>query len=484
MGLKIKRDPIGDRLHEKSRRRNERTAETQRAEPTRPPRNDLVPNNLNTQMWPIERLRLPPCDVRKHTPAQVERIKRSIGEFGLALPLLIWTDGQIIDGGSVYLACQALGMDEVPCIVVEHLTKVQANALRLALNRLQERGEWDFDNLKVAVEELRLEDLDLAVTGFELPEIDALFLDDELNPADDELPEQDAGPPVTRLGDVWRLGKHCVACGDARNPDVYVTILKGQLVRFVFTDVPFNVKIKGHVTSGKHAEFPMASGELNRKDFGGFNTAWMDCCKAWLMPGGLLATFIDWRSVALVIACAQELGLDLINLIAWVKTNGGMGSLYRSQHELLPLFKKPGASHINNVQLGKHGRYRTNVWQYPGASSLGSDARRGLADHPTVKPVAMLEDALLDLTLLSDLVLDPFAGSGSTLIACEKTGRRCRAIELEPRYVDLIVRRWEQLTGKVAMLEATGEGFAETAARRRLDAKEPLLLEDHHVRSA
>lgn len=484
MGLKIKRDQIGDRLREKSRQRRSRSAETQRAEPTQPSRNDLLPNNLHPQMWPIERLHLPACDVRKHTPAQVERIKRSIGEFGLVLPLLICADGEIIDGGSVYLTCRALGLAEVPCIVVEHLTKGQAHALRLALNRLQERGEWDFDNLKVAFEELRLEDLDLAVTGFELPEIDALFLDDELNPADDELPEQDAGPPVTRLGDVWRLAQHCVACGDARNPDVYATILNGHLVRFVFTDVPFNVKIKGHVTSGKHAEFAMASGEMSREAFGAFNTAWIKCCLAWLMPGGLLSTFIDWRSIELVMACARELGLDLINLISWIKSNGGMGSLYRSQHELLPLFKKPGAAHVNNVQLGKHGRYRTNVWQYPGASSLGSDARRGLSDHPTVKPVAMLEDALLDLTLLSDLVLDPFAGSGSTLIACENTGRRCRAIELEPRYVDLIVRRWEQLTGKVAMLEATSESFAETAAQRRLDAKEPLLLEDHSVRSA
>ena len=162
----------------------------------------------------------------------------------------------------------------------------------------------------------------------------------------------------------------------------------------------------------------------------------------------------------------------MLNLIVWAKTNAGMGSLYRSRHELMPIFKKGKASHINNVQLGKNGRWRSNVWTYPGASSIGSEARQGLQHHPTVKPVAMLEDALLDITERGDIVLDPFLGSGSTLIAAEKTGRRCRGLELDPLYVDVILRRYEAVTGRPAVLESTGETYAELALRRQRDAED------------
>ena len=163
-----------------------------------------------------------------------------------------------------------------------------------------------------------------------------------------------------------------------------------------------------------------------------------------------------------VSTAAVELGLAPLNLI-WAKTNAGMGSLYRSQHELLPLFKKGNAAHVNNVKLGKGGRWRSNLWTYPGASSLGSDARRGLRDHPTVKPTAMLEDALLDLTNRDDSVLDPFLGSGSMLIAAEKTGRRCRAVELDPLYVDVAVRRWQAHSKRDAVHAESGELFCERA---------------------
>ena len=240
--------------------------------------------------------------------------------------------------------------------------------------------------------------------------------------------------------------------------------------RLILTDEPYNVPIAGHVTGGAHREFAMASGEMSADEFLAFNLAWIAAAEGYLCDGGVLGTFIDWRGQATVHAAVTKLGFEALNLIVWAKTNAGMGSLYRSQHELLPLFKKGQAPHVNNVALGKRGRWRSNVWTYPGASSLGSDARRGLQDHPTVKPTAMLEDALLDLTNRGDIVIDPFLGSGSTLIAANKIGRVCRGIELDPLYVDVIVRRYEAATGNDAVLVETGETFERLAARRGREA--------------
>jgi DNA modification methylase len=237
--------------------------------------------------------------------------------------------------------------------------------------------------------------------------------------------------------------------------------------RLVLTDEPYNVRISGNVTGGSHREFAMASGEMSGSEFLTFNLAWMKAALDQLADGGLFGTFIDWRGLPAVHAAATQLGLVPINLIVWAKTNAGMGSLYRSQHELLPLFKKGDGDHLNNIDLGRKGRWRSNLWVYPGASSIGSDARNGLRDHPTVKPTALLADALLDVTARGDIVIDPFLGSGSTLVAAEKTGRRCRGVEIDPLYVDVIIRRYQAETGREAILEATGETFAALAARRR-----------------
>ena len=225
----------------------------------------------------------------------------------------------------------------------------------------------------------------------------------------------------------------------------------------------------------------MANGEMSREEFASFNRAWMLAVLSYLVDGGLLATFIDWRSVDLVIACGRALDLALLNLVVWEKSNGGQGSLWRSQHELLPVFKKGDAPHVNNVELGRHGRWRSNVWTYPGGSTLGSDSREGLDFHPTVKPRVLLEDALLDVTNCDDIVIDCFAGSGSTLLAAEAVGRRCRAVELDGPYCDVIIRRWREMTGGDAVLESTGETFAEVEARRAGElADDPRRTEGHH----
>jgi DNA modification methylase len=245
--------------------------------------------------------------------------------------------------------------------------------------------------------------------------------------------------------------------------------MRTDVARLVLTDEPFNVAIGGHVTGGDHREFVMASGEMTDSQFLDFNQKWMDAVLPHLVDGAILGTFIDWRGLPIAHAAATGLGLTPLNLVVWAKTNAGMGSLYRSQHELLPLFKKGAASNVNNISLGKRGRHRTNLWTYPGASSFGSDARKGLQDHPTVKPTAMLQDALIDLTNRGEIVLDPFLGSGSTLIAAENTGRVCRGIELDPLYVDVIIRRYEAETGAAVVLADSGETFEKVAARRRHD---------------
>jgi DNA modification methylase len=273
---------------------------------------------------------------------------------------------------------------------------------------------------------------------------------------------------VSCANDLWLLGEHRLFQGDARDPAAYAQILgEGELARLVLTDEPFNVPNVGHVTSsGHHREFAMANGEMSADEFMAFNQAWMSAATIRLVDGGLMATFIDWRSVELVLACGRQLGLPLINLVVWAKSNGGQGSLWRSQHEPLPFFKKGDAPHVNNIELGRHGRWRSNVWTYPGASSLGSDARDGLAHHPTVKPRALLEDALLDVINRGDIVLEPFAGSGSTLLAAEAVGRMCRAIEIDALYCDLTIQRWQQMTGQEARLSETGETFAQVRTRR------------------
>jgi len=381
-----------------------------------------------------------------------------------------------VDGHFMVEAAKRLGVDTMPCIVIDHLDATEIRVLRLALNRIPRNAVFDLDAIQLEMRELVALDAPIELSGFSVQEIDQILLDDDDGgePEDQDLEPDPRAPVVTRPGDLWTLGRHAIASGNALARKDYTRLLRGTPIRIVLTDVPFNVKIKGHVTSGQHDEFEMAAGEMSRDEFTNFNASWFMLAMEPVMDGGLFASFIDWRSVEVLLMVGRELGLDLINLVVWAKTNGGMGSLYRSQHELLPIFKVGTKPHVNNVELGKHGRWRSNVWTAPGASSLGSDSREGLKLHPTVKPVALLEDALLDLTHRGDAVLDPFLGSGSTLIAAEKTGRRAFGIELDERYVDVAIRRWEALTGREATLDETGETFAQVAARRA-EGREPDL---------
>ncbi|MFN4140443.1 DNA modification methylase [Aestuariivirga sp.] len=441
---------------------------------TRSRRNDILPN-LTLEQISLSDLKSMPHRTRKVMPAHVREMVGSISTFGFCVPLLIGRENQIIDGEVTLEAARQLGLEKVPAIRVGHLLETEQRALRLAVNRLGEKGEWDLEALRSEFKELVILDAPLEVIGFSLDEIDHVLLNYEEIPGVEpgSLEPERGQRAVARPGDVFCLGPHRVACGDATSPMVWEGLMApaGALARLVLTDEPYNVPIAGHVSGKGHREFAMASGEMSDVEFLQFNEAWMTEVVGYLADGGVFGTFIDWRGCPIVHKAATALGLVPLNLIVWAKTNGGMGSLYRSQHELLPLFKKGNAPHVNNVELGKRGRYRSNLWTYPGASSLGSDARRGLQDHPTVKPTAMLEDALLDLTNRGDLVLDPFLGSGSTLIAAHSTSRICYGVELDPLYVDVIVRRFEEVTEQLATLSETGETFAALRERRKCEVE-------------
>jgi DNA modification methylase len=460
---------LTDQLREKSRLRRER--QHRLASIASPRRNDMLPR-LELSYIPITDLRPSARKLRKLDPAHVREVASTIASLGFCVPILVGRDNELIDGEVRYEAAKQLGLDLIPCIRIGHLSPGEQRVLRIAVGRLAEKGEWDLDALKIEFEELIIADAPIEIAGFSLPEIDHILLGEERGGIEQgPLEPNPHAPPVARPGDVFQLGAHRIACGDSTDARIFQAIMAdAETARLVLTDEPYNVPIAGNVTKGGHREFAMASGEMNDQEFLTFNEAWIGGVLPYLRGGGVFGTFIDWRGHPTVIAAASKLGLKPLNLVVWAKTNAGMGSLYRSQHELLPLFKKGSAPHVNNVELGKQGRWRSNVWTYPGASSLGSDARRGLKDHPTVKPTAMLEDAFLDLTDRGDIVIDPFLGSGSTLIAADRTGRVCRGVELDPLYVDLIARRYEVATGNPPILIESGESFNAVAARRATGA--------------
>jgi DNA modification methylase len=444
----------GEDLRRKSRRRREALARADAAEGApRRTRNDLRPR-LDMVERAICELHPPARNVRPPDPAHVREVANSIAALGFCAPVLVDRENRVLDGWVRVEAARQSGLTSLPCVTADHLSRAEARLLRIALNRLGEKGRWDLGELRLEVAELIIEEAPIEIAGFSGIELDQIMLEEEPEVTETGPLEPDpGGEPIARLGDVFGLGPHRIACGDARDAGLLERLMAGEKARLVLTDVPYNVPIRGHVTGSGHREFTMASGEMSRTEYLAFNAAWIEAAECHLVDGGVLATFIDWRGYPTIHRAAEQRGLDPLNLVVWSKTNAGMGSLYRSGHELLPLFKKGSGSHVNNVELGRHGRWRSNVWTYPGASSIGSDARQGLRSHPTVKPTAMLEDALLDLTHRGEIVLDPFLGSGSTLIAAEIAGRICRGVELDPLYVDLIIRRFQAVTSREAVRE-------------------------------
>lgn len=394
-----------------------------------------------------------------HNRAQVAKIRESIREFGFINPVLLDENLGIIAGHGRVAAAQDAGMTEVPAIILSHLTDAQKRAYRIADNKLTELGKWSIELLNLEFSELSNLDLDfnLEITGFETAEID-LILDGDgaSDPKADAVPALLDEDRRCHRGDIWKLGRHTIVCGDALNPASYAAIMGDDRAQMVLTDAPYNVKVKNIGSMGKikHDEFAMASGEMTPAEFTEFLTTFMRHVKEYSVNGALHYLFMDWKHVGEITTAGAAVYDDFKNICVWNKTNGGMGSLYRSKHELCFIYKSGTAPHINNIELGAHGRYRTNVWDYAGANAFGA-GKDDLKLHPTVKPVSMLRDAILDVTRRGDIVLDCFLGSGSTLIACEQTGRVCRGIELEEKYCDVTIKRFETLTGTKA--EKIGE---------------------------
>jgi len=429
---------------------------------------------------PIDALTAPTRVLRQHKAKQITQIAASLRQFGFVNPVLITSTGEIIAGVGRWLAAKELGLGQVPVIRVEHLSPEQVRAYRIADNRLAELSSWDNETLKLELGELVTLDLDfeIEVTGFEMAQIDNILLGvsetGEASDAADDVPDVDRdAPAIAQVGDLFLLGEHRLLCGNALDSQCWDQLMGGAKAAMSFQDAPYNVPVNGHVCGlgkVKHREFVMASGEMSEAEFTAFLTTNLELLSAHLIDGGIAALCMDWRHVFELLTAIRHVGLSLLNLCVWNKSNGGMGSLYRSKHELVLIVKKGSAPHINNVQLGKHGRYRTNVWDYAGVNAFGKNRMEDLASHPSVKPVALAADSIRDVTRRGDIVVDSFMGSGTTLLAAERTRRVAYGLELDPHYIDVAIRRWETFTGREATHAETRLSFAELKAARAVAA--------------
>jgi DNA modification methylase len=417
-----------------------------------------------------------PRNARTHSKHQIRQIAASINAFGFTNPVLIDSRNTIIAGHGRVEAAKLLGIDRVPTVRLEGLTQDQIRAYVIADNRLAEKAGWAKEILAIELQHLiALDiDLDITVTGFEIPEIDLILQEANAEQENDDVVDIDEGTQaVTHTGDLWQMGKHRILCGNALHDSSYQALLGNRHAQAVFTDVPYNVAIDGNVCgkgSIKHREFSMASGEMTEAEFVAFLTTSLRLLARHSIGGSVHYVCMDWRHMGELLAASKQIYDKLLNLCVWVKDNGGLGSFYRSRHELVFVFRNGKGPHRNNIQLGQFGRNRTNVWEYPGLNTLSKHTDEGnlLALHPTVKPVQLVADAILDSSARGDIVLDGFLGSGSTLVAAERVGRVCYGMEIDPLYVDVAIRRWQRLTGDRAVHAVTKKYFDDLAVTQEV----------------
>jgi DNA modification methylase len=414
-----------------------------------------------------------PRNARRHSTKQLHQIAASIREFGFNSIVVIDEDGVILVGHGRVEAAKLAGLTTLPVLRITHLTTEQKVGFSLADNKIALNSDWDMEQLTLLWRELSAQELnfDLEVTGFETAEIDLLIDGPTVAGKADraDLVPKPQAEAVSRLGDLWQLGGHRMICADACEKTAYTQLMDGEQARVVFADAPYNVPIDGHVGglgAVKHREFMMASGEMTPAEFQEFlKTVFANMAEV-SIDGALHFICMDWRHMAEVMGAAQGIYSGLKNLCVWNKNNGGMGSLYRSKHELVFVYKVGTGPHINTIELGKNGRYRTNVWDYAGVNTWRAGRDADLEMHPTVKPTALVIDAIKDCSRRGEIVLDAFSGSGTTIIAAHKCRRRARVIELDPLYVDVAIRRWQNFTGEAATMTITGETFAAVEERR------------------
>jgi DNA modification methylase len=423
----------------------------------------------------VASLREAPRNARTHSDKQIAQLAKSISRFSFTNPILIDDANRVVAGHGRLAAAKKLGMTQVPCLRLSGLSEQDKRAYMLADNKLALNAGWDRDILGIELKELGELGFDMTVAGFDIGEIDIAIGEAEgADPAstsdvDDECPTPQA-KTVTRSGDVWDFGgRHRLLCGNARSGEDVRLLMRDEIADMIFTDPPYNVPIDGHVSGlgrTRHREFAEASGEMSQEEFTSFLRDTLQVAAASCRDGAIAYVCMDWRHLRELLAAGHAVFSEFKNLCVWNKSNAGMGAFYRSQHELVLVWKNGTAPHVNTFGLGDKGRYRTNVWNYAGVNSFRAGRMEELSLHPTVKPVAMVADAIRDVTDRNALVLDTFAGSGTTLIAAERTGRRARLLEIDAAYCDVIVRRWERLTGKTALLASSGGTFERTAALR------------------
>jgi DNA modification methylase len=435
-------------------------------------------NDLTIERLALRLIRPDPRNPRRHRDRQIKQIALSIQNFGFNVPILVDRANRIIAGHGRFWAAEQLQLAEVPALRIEHLNDAQCRAFMIADNRLTEMSVWDDDSLADIFKELSALnlDFDIEATGFTVGEIDLRIENFEgagSEPNDETEPPIAAqtGPAISKPGDLWTLGDHHLYCGNALDPVAYQALMQGRGASVGFTDPPYNVKIDGHASglgNIRHREFAMAYGEMNEAEFTSFLTIACTQLARNSVKGAIHFICTDWRHVGELVAAGRASLFELLNVCVWCKQNAGMGSLYRSQHELVFVFKSGRGRHRNNIQLGRYGRNRTNVWSYPGANSFGraSDEGNLLELHPTVKPVRLVADAILDCSARGDVVLDPFLGSGTTLMAAERVGRICYGMEIDPLYVDTAVRRWQAYSGQRAVHALKGMPFPDTVGSK------------------
>jgi len=425
----------------------------------------IVSRDLNSTLVPTASCKPLGRETRKHPPHQVRKLAGSLQRFGFVLPILIDMESRVVGGWALVLAARQLGLTEVPAVSLTDLSEAELRALRLALNRITEDSTWDRDALAIEFSEI-LElapEIGLEGSGFEMGEIDSLLDNGGLNQKDELPPIDAAAAPVSRPDDLWVLGEHRLLCGDALRDESYARVLGSEKAAMAFANPPYNVGIAGHASglgAVQHGNFAMASGELSPAALLAFLRTFFGHAACYSIDGAIHFVCADWRHAKEVIIAGEQIYGEPKNLCIWNKTNAGMGLLYRAKHELVFVFKVGKGPHINNVALGRHGRHRTNVWDYVSRSALNGTVKSRLAPHPTVKPVAMIADAIRDCSNRGGVILDPFGGAGTSLIAAERTGRRARVIELDPRFVDGSIERWQRLTGGVARHADDGRPFA------------------------
>jgi DNA modification methylase len=422
--------------------------------------------NLKFALLPPDALKPDPRNARTHPKRQVAQIAASISATTFANPILVDEDKVIIAGHGRLLAAKSLSLAEVPVIIVPGLSEVQKRALRLADNKIALGAGWDRDLLRLELKEIEIAGYDVELTGFNMGEIDAMRV---VGDPDDEVIPETPSRATSKPGDIFIAGPHRIGCGDVRDLPFLAKVMDGALADTAQLDPPYNVNVSRYATGGgkvKHADFAVAAGEMDSAQFKAFLEDCLGACASVSRQGAVHYVWMDHYHLGELMAAGDAVYDTRLNIAVWVKSNAGMGSLYRSQHELCCIYRVGSAKNRNNVHLGKHGRSRTNVWNYGSVSAFGGSRRAELELHPTTKPTRAIADAIMDVTASGEIVLDGFLGSGTSLIAAEQTKRRFRGLDIEPRYVDVALQRWSEMTGQEPILEATGETFRSVQIRR------------------